>query len=90
MEYVVRFIAGGIVVLAVASLADVLRPKSFAGLFGAAPSVALATLTHIREHAVEVELLLVAGPPRTVASACPQIAKTGAWSSLASYRPVSR
>ena len=24
---------------------DVLRPKSFAGLFGAAPSVALATLT---------------------------------------------
>ena len=45
MEYVVRFIAGGIVVLAVASLADVLRPKSFAGLFGAAPSVALATLT---------------------------------------------
>jgi hypothetical protein len=45
MEYVVRFIAGGIVVLAVASLADVLRPKSFAGLFGAAPSVGLATLT---------------------------------------------
>jgi hypothetical protein len=27
-----------------AALGDVLNPKSFAGLFGAAPSVALATL----------------------------------------------
>ena len=31
--------------LPVCSCGDVLRPKSFAGLFGAAPSVALATLT---------------------------------------------
>jgi hypothetical protein len=45
MDYVVRFIAGGLVVLAFACFADVLRPKSFAGLLGAAPSVALATLT---------------------------------------------
>ena len=45
MEYVVRFIAGGLVVSVFAVLGDVLRPKSFAGLFGAAPSVALATLT---------------------------------------------
>ena len=44
IEYVVRFIVGGIVVSAFATLGDVLRPKSFAGLFGAAPSVALATL----------------------------------------------
>lgn len=43
-EYVVRFIVGGIVVSAFAMLGDVLRPKSFAGLFGAAPSIALATL----------------------------------------------
>jgi hypothetical protein len=35
---------GGAVVSAFAMLGDVLRPKSFAGLFGAAPSVALATL----------------------------------------------
>jgi len=34
-EYVIRFLIGG----------DMLRPKSFAGLFGAAPSVALATLS---------------------------------------------
>lgn len=43
-EYLVRFLVGGVVVSAFAMLGDVLRPKSFAGLFGAAPSVALATL----------------------------------------------
>jgi uncharacterized membrane protein len=43
-EYVIRFLLGGVVVSAFAILADVVRPKSFAGLFGAAPSVALATL----------------------------------------------
>jgi hypothetical protein len=43
-EYVARFLVGGLVVSALAMLGDVLRPKSFAGLFGAAPSVALATL----------------------------------------------
>lgn len=43
-EYVVRFLVGGAVVSAFAMLGDVLRPKSFAGLFGAVPSVALATL----------------------------------------------
>jgi hypothetical protein len=44
-ELLVRFFAGGIVVSAFALLADVLRPKSFAGLFGAAPSVALVSLS---------------------------------------------
>ncbi|CCD93408.1 conserved membrane hypothetical protein [Bradyrhizobium sp. ORS 375] len=43
-EYLVRFLIGGIIVSAFAMIGDVLRPKSFAGLFGAAPSVALATL----------------------------------------------
>jgi len=45
VDYALRFIAGGLIVSAFAILGDVLRPKSFAGLFGAAPSVALATLT---------------------------------------------
>ncbi len=45
MDYVIRFLAGGIVVSLFAVAGDALRPKSFAGLFGAAPSVALATLT---------------------------------------------
>ena len=43
-EYIVRFLIGGVVVSAFSMLGDLLRPKSFAGLFGAAPSVALATL----------------------------------------------
>jgi hypothetical protein len=43
-EYVARFLIGGLAVSAFAILGDMLRPKSFAGLFGAAPSVALATL----------------------------------------------
>ena len=45
MEYLVRFLVGGMVVSAFAVLSDLLRPKSFAGLFGAAPSLALATLS---------------------------------------------
>jgi len=44
MQWIVRFIAGGIIISLFATLGDVLKPKGFAGLFGAAPSVALATL----------------------------------------------
>jgi hypothetical protein len=43
-EIVLRMIVGGGVVSVFALLGDLLKPKSFAGLFGAAPSVALATL----------------------------------------------
>lgn len=43
-EILIRFIIGGAVVSIFAALGEVLRPKSFAGLFGAAPSIALATL----------------------------------------------
>jgi hypothetical protein len=44
VELVIRFLVGGVVVAAFAVAGDILKPKSFAGLFGAAPSVALATL----------------------------------------------
>ncbi len=40
-----RFLIGGIVVSAFATVGGLFKPTSFAGLFGAAPSVALATLT---------------------------------------------
>jgi hypothetical protein len=43
-ELLFRFLVGGVVVSIFSALGDVLKPKSFAGLFGAAPSVALATL----------------------------------------------
>ena len=39
-EMVIRFLVGGVVVSLFAMLGDVLRPMSFAGLFGAAPSIA--------------------------------------------------
>jgi hypothetical protein len=44
-ELLLRFVVGGAVVSFFAILGGALKPKSFAGLFGAAPSVALATLT---------------------------------------------
>ena len=43
-DVLVRFCVGGIVVSLFALLGDLFRPKSFAGLFSAAPSVALASL----------------------------------------------
>jgi hypothetical protein len=45
MDLVFRFIVGGLVVAFFAVIGDGLKPKSFAGLFGAAPSVAFATLS---------------------------------------------
>ncbi len=44
IQIVIRFLVGGAAVSIFALVGDVLKPKSFAGLFGAAPSVALATL----------------------------------------------
>jgi hypothetical protein len=43
-EILLRFLIGGTVVSAFALFGDLFKPKSFAGLFGSAPSVALATL----------------------------------------------
>jgi len=55
-ELVARFLIGGVIVSFFAVLAEIFRPKSFAGLFGAAPSIALATLgitiaVHGKAHA---------------------------------------
>jgi uncharacterized membrane protein (GlpM family) len=44
-EVFIRFLIGGLIVSAFAALGGLFKPKTFAGLFGAAPSVALATLT---------------------------------------------
>jgi hypothetical protein len=43
-EHVVRFLVGGALVAAFALLGDLFKPKSFSGLFAAAPSVALSIL----------------------------------------------
>lgn len=51
MPLVWRFLIGGFAVSAFAALGEITRPKTFAGLFGAAPSIALATLgLTIAEH----------------------------------------
>ena len=65
-QIVIRFFVGGLVVSSFAILGDVLRPKSFAGLFGAAPSVALATLAltvsdHGRLYAATEARSMIAG-----------------------------
>ena len=44
VDLLIRFLIGGVVVSFFAALGDIFRPKSFAGLFGAAPSIALATV----------------------------------------------
>jgi len=44
-EWLIRFLVGGVVVSAFATLGDIFKPKRFAGLFGAAPSIALATIS---------------------------------------------
>jgi len=43
-DILLRFFIGGIVVSLFALTGDLFKPKSFAGLFSAAPSVALASL----------------------------------------------
>jgi hypothetical protein len=40
----IRVLAGGALVVAFAMVSDMLKPKMFSGLFGAAPSVATASL----------------------------------------------
>ena len=44
LDLILRFFIGGAIVCAFSAISSVLKPKSFAGIFGAAPSVALATL----------------------------------------------
>lgn len=44
VELLIRFLIGGLIISVFSLIGDVLQPKSFAGIFGAAPSVALASL----------------------------------------------
>ncbi len=43
-ELALRFAMGGVIVTAFATLGELFRPKTFAGLFGAAPSVAIVSV----------------------------------------------
>lgn len=44
LEYILRFLAGGLLVCLFALISEACEPKQFAGLFSAAPSVLLAGL----------------------------------------------
>jgi hypothetical protein len=51
VEVLLRFLIGGAIVSAFALCGGLFRPQRFAGLFGAAPSVALASLAlTFRQH----------------------------------------
>jgi hypothetical protein len=53
-EHLIKFAIGGIVVSLFAVFGDVLKPKSFAGITAAAPSVALASLAMaVSKHGAE-------------------------------------
>jgi hypothetical protein len=74
-ELVLRFVIGGLVVSAFAALGDVLKPKSFAGLFAAAPSIALATLgltihAHGKSYAATEARSMIAGAAAFCIYAC--------------------
>lgn len=49
-EIIFRFLVGGAIVSVFSILGGIFKQKSFAGLFGAAPSVALATLSLTVRH----------------------------------------
>lgn len=65
-ELAIRFFLGGVIVSVFAVLGELFRPRTFAGIFGAAPSVALATLgitfaTHPPPYAAKEGLAMLAG-----------------------------
>ena len=74
-DLILRFVIGGTVVSLFAILGDIFRPKTFAGLFGAAPSIALATLgltiaSHGRAYAATEAHSMLAGAAAFFLYAC--------------------
>jgi hypothetical protein len=74
-DLVLRFLLGGVIVSCFSLCGEVLRPKRFAGLFGAAPSVALATLpmtlrAHGHLYAATEARSMIAGAVAFLVYAC--------------------
>jgi hypothetical protein len=89
VELVLRFVVGGLVVSAFAALADILKPKSFAGLFAAAPSIALATLaltaaSNGKAYAAEEARSMIGGGAACLVYAfvCMQLMARRRWTAL--------
>jgi hypothetical protein len=90
MQLLLRFVIGGTIVSLFALAGDVLRPRSFAGLFRAAPSVALATLaltvwqSGLTVAAVEARSMTVAAAGFIAYSwVAARLLERGRWSSAA-------
>lgn len=66
VDLVVRFLLGGTIVTLFALIGELVKPKTFAGLFGSAPSVAIVSLTlafekHGRAHVAEETRTMLLG-----------------------------
>lgn len=64
LEYIARFVAGGLLVCLFSLISQVCEPKQFAGLFSAAPSVLLAglVLTLFIKGATSLAIFIAAIP----------------------------
>lgn len=87
-DLLLRFLIGGIVVSLFAILGDIFRPKSFAGLFGAAPSIALATVGLTIHHNGKLYAAVEARSMIAGAVAMAVYAATVSWV-LLRYKPPS-
>lgn len=87
-DLLLRFLIGGIVVSLFALLGDIFRPKSFAGLFGAAPSIALATVGLTIHHNGKLYAAVEARSMIAGAVAMAVYAATVSWV-LLRYKPPS-
>lgn len=73
-ELAMRFVLGGLIVSLFSVFAEMCHPKTFAGIFGAAPSVALVTLglafhkDGARYVAIEARSMLVGAVALTIYS----------------------
>jgi len=85
-DLLLRFVIGGVVVSLFAILGDIFRPKSFAGLFGAAPSIALATLGLTIHHEGKLYAAIEARSMIAGAVAMAAYAATVSWI-LLRYKP---
>jgi hypothetical protein len=76
IQLLFRFLVGGLFVSAFAILGTIFKPRSFAGLFGSAPSIALATLALTIETdgrlyaAIEARAMLAGAAAFFVYAAC--------------------
>jgi hypothetical protein len=85
-DLLLRFLIGGTVVSLFAVLGDIFRPKSFAGLFGAAPSIALATVGLTIHHEGKLYAATEARSMIAGAAAIAAYAATVSWV-LLRYKP---